>query len=179
MEIKRQALQLYLEGLGFRAIGRLLGVSNVAVLNGSGCLARKSSAPCSGRPQTRPAAPHDHAGRDVALHPRQKNKCRLWISLCYFTGRILGVHMGGRGAGDLRDFPAAFPEAKGQIAFTDDLAAYAAMLPEGAFRRENADPETRKPQRERPPSSRTLRSTNPMHYKMHAYGIPLRASVHG
>ena len=32
MELKRQALQLYLEGLGFRAIGRLLGVSNVAVL---------------------------------------------------------------------------------------------------------------------------------------------------
>ena len=32
MEMKRQALHLYLEGLGFRAIGRLLGVSNVAVL---------------------------------------------------------------------------------------------------------------------------------------------------
>jgi len=132
VEIKRQALQLYLEGLGFRAIGRLLGVSNVAVLNGSGCLARKSSAPCSGRPQTRPATPHGHAGRDVALHPRQKNKCWLWISLCYLTGRILGVHVGGRGAEDLRNFLAAFPEAKGQITFTDDLAAYAAGLPEDA-----------------------------------------------
>ena len=32
MQVKRRALQLYLEGLGFRAIGRLLGVSNVAVL---------------------------------------------------------------------------------------------------------------------------------------------------
>lgn len=32
MEMKRQALHLYLEGLGFRAIGHLLGVSNVAVL---------------------------------------------------------------------------------------------------------------------------------------------------
>jgi transposase len=31
-EIKEQALAMYLEGLGFRAIGRLLGVSNVAVL---------------------------------------------------------------------------------------------------------------------------------------------------
>jgi len=30
--IKRLALQLYLEGMGFRAIGRILGVSNVAVL---------------------------------------------------------------------------------------------------------------------------------------------------
>jgi transposase-like protein len=30
---KRQALQLYLEGLGFRSIGRILGVSNVSVLN--------------------------------------------------------------------------------------------------------------------------------------------------
>lgn len=31
--MKRQALQLYLEGLGFRSIGRYLGVSNVSVLN--------------------------------------------------------------------------------------------------------------------------------------------------
>jgi transposase-like protein len=30
---KRQALHLYLEGLGFRSIGRFLGVSNVSVLN--------------------------------------------------------------------------------------------------------------------------------------------------
>jgi transposase-like protein len=30
---KRMALHLYLEGSGFRAIGRLLGVSNVAVMN--------------------------------------------------------------------------------------------------------------------------------------------------
>jgi transposase-like protein len=31
--MKKQALHLYLEGLGFRAIGRILGVSNVSVLN--------------------------------------------------------------------------------------------------------------------------------------------------
>jgi uncharacterized protein YjcR len=31
--MKKQALQLYLEGLGFRSIGRVLGVSNVTVLN--------------------------------------------------------------------------------------------------------------------------------------------------
>jgi transposase-like protein len=32
MAIKRYALYLYLEGLGFRSIGRILGVSNVSVL---------------------------------------------------------------------------------------------------------------------------------------------------
>lgn len=32
-ELKRYALQLYLEGLGFRSIGRILNVSNVSVLN--------------------------------------------------------------------------------------------------------------------------------------------------
>jgi transposase-like protein len=31
--MKKQALHLYLEGLGFRSIGRFLGVNNVAVLN--------------------------------------------------------------------------------------------------------------------------------------------------
>jgi transposase-like protein len=30
---KKQALHLYLEGLGFRSIGRILGVGNVSVLN--------------------------------------------------------------------------------------------------------------------------------------------------
>jgi outer membrane scaffolding protein for murein synthesis (MipA/OmpV family) len=32
MMMKRFALHLYLEGLGFRSIGRILGVSNVSVL---------------------------------------------------------------------------------------------------------------------------------------------------
>jgi len=31
MSVKRQALQLYLEGLGFRSIGRFLGVSHVSI----------------------------------------------------------------------------------------------------------------------------------------------------
>jgi transposase-like protein len=31
--MKKLALQMYLEGLSFRAIGRILGVSNVSVLN--------------------------------------------------------------------------------------------------------------------------------------------------
>jgi transposase-like protein len=31
--MKKKALHLYLEGLGFRSIGRFLGVSNVSVLN--------------------------------------------------------------------------------------------------------------------------------------------------
>jgi transposase-like protein len=31
--VKRQALQLYLEGLGFRSIGRILNCSHVAVYN--------------------------------------------------------------------------------------------------------------------------------------------------
>jgi transposase len=30
--VKRQALHMYLEGLGFRSIGRILGVSNVSAL---------------------------------------------------------------------------------------------------------------------------------------------------
>jgi hypothetical protein len=33
VELRQQARKLYLEGLGFRAIGRLLEVSNVTVLN--------------------------------------------------------------------------------------------------------------------------------------------------
>ena len=32
-KLKRDALILYLEGLGFRSIGRILGVSNVTILN--------------------------------------------------------------------------------------------------------------------------------------------------
>ena len=32
-ELKALAIKMYLEGLGFRSIGRILGVSNVSVLN--------------------------------------------------------------------------------------------------------------------------------------------------
>lgn len=32
-EYKRLALMMYLEGMGFRSIGRIIGVSNVAILN--------------------------------------------------------------------------------------------------------------------------------------------------
>ena len=32
-QLKKQALHLYLEGLGLRSIGRVLGVSNVSILN--------------------------------------------------------------------------------------------------------------------------------------------------
>ena len=32
-EYKRLALMMYLEGMGFRSIGRVIGVSNVAILN--------------------------------------------------------------------------------------------------------------------------------------------------
>ena len=37
---KLKALQMYREGIGFRRIGRLLGVSNVSVLIGYGTLAK-------------------------------------------------------------------------------------------------------------------------------------------
>lgn len=33
LHLRKLALQLYLEGLGFRSIGRVLGISNVTVLN--------------------------------------------------------------------------------------------------------------------------------------------------
>lgn len=33
IELRQQALKLYLEGMGYRAIGRMLHVSNVTVLN--------------------------------------------------------------------------------------------------------------------------------------------------
>lgn len=33
LSVKKKALQLYLEGLGFRSIGRFLGAGNVTVLN--------------------------------------------------------------------------------------------------------------------------------------------------
>ena len=39
---RRLALTLYLEGLGFRSIGRVLGFSHVASISGSKRLARKS-----------------------------------------------------------------------------------------------------------------------------------------
>jgi len=48
-EMKAKAVSLYLEGLGFRAIGRILGVSNVSVLKWIRQIARHLPEPAEGK----------------------------------------------------------------------------------------------------------------------------------
>ena len=74
----------------------------------------------------RPGPPPKIAMIDEMWHfVHAKNECWLWISMCYLTRCILGVHVGGRSADDLKSFLKSFPQAQGRITFTDDLAAYA------------------------------------------------------
>ena len=74
LETKKYALKLYLEGNGFRAIGRLMGISNVTALN----WIRELGKSAEKHIQLQPPIPHKHiktAEIDEMWHfTRKKNE---------------------------------------------------------------------------------------------------------
>jgi transposase-like protein len=69
IEVRQQALKLYQEGLGFRAIGRILEVSNVTVLNWVRANGQGS------KPKTSPAAADETKASEAEEgHPPVENE---------------------------------------------------------------------------------------------------------
>ena len=90
---KRQALELYLEGLGFRAIGRFLGCSHVAVYNWIGAFGGTVG-------DLRSDSPPDIVETDE-MHTcigSQKNYCRIWIAVDQHGRRFVDCVLGNRDA---------------------------------------------------------------------------------
>ncbi len=129
--------------------------------------------------QASAAAAHGHDRRGLAFHSGENNQCWLWISLCHLTGRILGVHLGGRGAEDLKAFLAAYPEARGQIAFTVVLRGLCGRLAAWrSFHRKNAHTEVGEPQRQCASQSGSLRTQDKMRNQINEDGLSLRSPLH-
>jgi hypothetical protein len=82
IELRQEALKLYLDGMGFRAIGRVLNVSNVTVLNwvrANGSAARapanEPGAPDEKSPEGDAASPPLHLLVDPAILLARKENC--------------------------------------------------------------------------------------------------------
>ncbi|WP_129596577.1 IS1 family transposase [Methanohalophilus profundi] len=131
--VKRQALQLYLEGLGFRSIGRFLGVSHVSVYN----WIRKF-----GQELEDLKSENDIEIVELdEMHTYIGNKkyCWIWIAIGRIRKRFINCSCGSRGTetgvklwDKLRDIDI-------KEVMTDHWKAYAEFLPEAIHTQSKAE----------------------------------------
>lgn len=98
LETKLFALKLYLEGMGFRSIGRVMNVSNVTVLNWIRTMGKSVKAHVLAH------MPDDIRDVDVVevdemwhLYSEKKRKLWVWIAIDRYTQEVLGFSIGSRG----------------------------------------------------------------------------------
>ncbi len=89
---KRKALQLYLEGLGFRSIGRILGVSNVSVLNWIRDFGEKVKSLQS----ENKAIEYVELDEVHSYIGNKKKYCWIWIAVDRFGKRFINFFVGDR-----------------------------------------------------------------------------------
>jgi transposase-like protein len=91
--MKKMALQLYLEGLGFRSIGRFLEVSNVTVLNWIRAFGEQIE-------DLKSAEPMVYAEMDeMHTYVGQKNYRWIWIAVDRYGKAFINFVVGDRRAG--------------------------------------------------------------------------------
>ncbi|WP_440581557.1 IS1 family transposase, partial [Tannerella forsythia] len=98
--MKKQALHLYLEGLGFRSIGRILGVSNVSVLNwirDFGHKVQELSSQNQDIEMVELDEMHSYIGS-------KKNFCWIWIAVDRYGKRFINFFIGDRSNETAKEF---------------------------------------------------------------------------
>ena len=121
--IKRFALQPYPEGLGFRSIERLLGVSHVSVMNWVAGFAEKL-APL--RSPTKPAAVEID---ELHSYVHQKKNRWVWIAVDRLRRRYVGFAVGDGSAKTGRRLWRSMRTGSVELAPTDRWRAYGEFLP--------------------------------------------------
>ncbi|WP_156811301.1 IS1 family transposase [Methanomethylovorans hollandica] len=122
--VKRQALQLYLEGLGFRSIGRILGVSHVSVQNwikkyGKDMEDLKSENEIN---IVELDEMHTYIGN--------KKYCWIWIAVDRVGKKFIDCSFGSRGTETGQQLWEKLERKKIGEVMTDHWKAYAEFLPE-------------------------------------------------
>ena len=83
--LKQQACQLYLEGMGMRAIGRVLGIHHKTVSRW--LVQAAQSLPASpNRPKSAPSSKSMNSARSSL----KKTQCWLWLAVDSIFGKVLG-----------------------------------------------------------------------------------------
>jgi len=123
-EKKEQALQLYLEGLGLRSIGRYLNVSHVSILN----WILKAAIPPWERPAYAKAIEIDEVFFYVG---KKKRKRWLWLAVCRESKRILAHQIGKRDRPTVRKLLQKISPIECLRYYTDAHLSYKGLFPKG------------------------------------------------
>ncbi|MCD8412089.1 IS1 family transposase [Tenacibaculum finnmarkense] len=124
LSTKKKALQLYLEGLGFRSIGRLLGVSNVSVLNWIRAFGNEIS---SLQPESQDIEMvevdemHSYIGH--------KKYCWIWIAVDRYGKRFLHFVIGDRSTKTAKKFWEGIKDNQMKTIASDYWKPYKAIIP--------------------------------------------------
>lgn len=123
-EKKQQALELYLEGLGLRSIGRYLKVSHVSILN---WIMKTEITPWL-RPSEVKAIEIDEVFFYVG---RKKRKRWLWLAVCRESKRILAHQIGKRDRPTVRKLLEKISGIECLCYYTDAHLSYTGLFPKG------------------------------------------------
>lgn len=115
---KKEAIELYLEGMSIRGIGRYLGVSHTTIINWIKEMAEKL------RPVLPLHAEHIEIDELYFYLKSKKIKRYLWAALCRHSKRILGFQVGGRGKITFKKLYYKILPIETKKYFTDDHAPY-------------------------------------------------------
>ncbi|WP_094227757.1 IS1 family transposase [Methanolobus psychrotolerans] len=133
ISVKRQALQLYLEGLGFRSIGRVLGVSHVSVYKWIKKFGEELEALKSENEIEIVELDEMHT------YISNKKYCWIWIAVDRVGKKFIDCSFGSRGTETgIQLWRKLETKAVGQI-MTDYWKAYAAFLPRKIHTRSKAE----------------------------------------
>jgi IS1 family transposase len=114
-----------LEGLGFRSIGRLLGVSNVSVLNWIKAFGLEEKKGPSERKEMEIVEIDE-----MHTYVRQKNYCWIWIAVERIGKRFIHFVVGDRSAKTGRELWEKIKDCKMNTIATDYWKAYNDFVPE-------------------------------------------------
>ena len=122
---KQQALRLYLEGVGFRGIERLLGVSHVAVMHWVKAKAKAQPAPPPVRAEEVEWVECDELCTFIG---KKKDFCWLWWAIDRASKTLCGWALGDRSTATARQLFGQLPCGAGLTYCTDHSAPYAEIF---------------------------------------------------
>ncbi|QLC49397.1 IS1 family transposase [Methanolobus zinderi] len=122
--VKRQALQLYLEGLGFRSIGRYLGVSHVSVQK----WIKKFGQELEDLKSENEIGVVDLD--EMHTYINQKKYCWIWIAVDRTGKRFINCSFGNRGTKTGKELWRKLEKKQIGEVMTDSWRAYSEFLPE-------------------------------------------------
>ena len=141
LQTREIAVQLYLLGLGLRAIGRFLDVSNVSVLNWVRAAGKKAEDVAINTDETLEV---EIMELDEMWHycKKKKRKIWLWLAICRFSKKIIAYQTGSRGVKIARKLWANIKDIPCQCYCSDHWSIYEKILAYAKHCQSQAEPYT-------------------------------------